>query len=332
MGYVELLNESARKQRKQELLERYKIAEDSIIEAQKPEPENRLHRRTTKSLNETAVLLENTRAEKENAARYFTESNNNLMTSLITECFMSIFNKSIDYSEDQYDPNVAKSFIYNYIKNESNTTILSRMKSSSIVLSEMAFLVEGVYESCKTKKCEDEEEDSIKHDEIVEKKYKIEPETKDKFFEDLDNIIDLDDVTQSIQLRVSNAMSEFINHNSDKKRQIDDTIENIKEKINADTSEDVKEAYKMDANRRIDAINNSGYNNLFEKLVTNLSESTYRNDALKRLFCENGKINMDKVIQHVKSLYSVLEIFNTTGLEKFTPEKIENIVEEYTMR
>ncbi len=333
MGYVENLSFEARKKRKEEILERYRIAETPVIQEQTTEERNDAY--YTKAISETADFINEQVREKNKTVQETVDFNSNLRTTLITECFMKIFNESMDYSEDQYDSNIARSFISNYIKNEGNSAILNRMKNGSALLSEMAFLIEEVCEACSSDDCE--EEDKVDIEKVIadrdkfEKKYRVTPEIKDDFFNKLNNVADVDDVSQSIQLRVGNAMSEFINNTADKKRQIDDTVEDIKSKITADTSEELKEAYQITANRRIDQINNNGYINLFGKLVTNLSESVYKNDDLKREFCENGKTNMDKVIKHVKSLYSVLEIFNTTGLEKFTADKIEEIVDSYTM-
>ena len=202
------------------------------------------------------------------------------------------------------------------------------MKTASSILSEMALYIE---ETCKKGKCDDEDDfEAIEAEN--ERKFKIDPETKDEFFDKLDNTIDIDDVSQSIQLRVSNAMSEFINNNAQKKAEIDDTINQIKDKIEGDTSEEVKEAFQLQANRRIEQINNSGTVNLFEKMVENLANSVYTNPDANRRFCENGKINMDKVIQHVKTIYSVLEIFNTTRLETFNADKIQEIVESFIIK
>lgn len=330
MDYVGLLSASEKRKRKEALLERFEAADKAELEAiqEKCKTENRKQEKKRKMVTEPAEEVEKEKTKREKEIKENAEFNSNLLNTLLTECFMNLFNRSIDYSEDQYDPNIARSFISNYIKNEGNSVVLNRMKTGSALLSEMAFLIEG---TCKSKKCKDDDEDGIDRDKF-EKKYRVAPEVKDEFFSKLDNVIDSEDVTQSIQLRVSNAMSEFINNTAEKKRQIDDTVETIKEKINADTSDELKEAYQINANRRIDQINNTGYVNLFEKLVTNLSESVYRNDELKMKFCEDGKLNMDKVIQHVKSLYSVLEIFNTTKLETFNAEKIEEIVKSYDLK
>ncbi len=323
MGYIECLSREERERRKKEILSKFDNKIEPIQEQKTSADRNNDYynderRAIYDSINENA--MNQAKKNKEIANSY-----NEMYGTLLTECFMELYNRSLDYSEDQYDANVARAFIADYIQNEGVKCVLGRMKSASALLSEMAFYVE---EACKHKKDNDDDTD----DEHIERKFKIEPEKKDEFFKNIKNTIDIDDVSQSIQLRVSNAMSDFINNNAEKKAEINDTISQIKDKITADTSEELKEAYQANANRRIAQINNSGTVNLFERLVENLSKSVYTNQDANRAFCENGKINMDKIIRHVKSLYSVLEIFNTTKLEIFTPNKIQEIVESYCMK
>lgn len=323
MGYIDLLSKEEKNRRKNEILSKFDVP-TPIQEQKTSEDRNNDYyanerQEIYKSINENTV-------NRIKQGQEVSEAYNALYGTLLTECFMELYNRSLDYSEDQYDANVARAFITDYIQKEGVRCILGRMKSASSMLSEMAFYVE---EACKNKADED---DPNAVEERNEKKFKIEPEKKDEFFNNLKNTIDIEDVSQTIQLRVSNAMSEFINNNTEKKAEIDETIDQIKEKITADTPDSVKEACQANANRRIDQINNSGTVNLFEKLVENLSKSVYTNEDAKRAFCENGKINMDKLIRHVKSIYSVLEIFNTTKLEIFTPNKIQEIVESYCMK
>lgn len=320
MGYIDWLNEETRHKRREEVLSKFN--EPTPVKEQVT-AEDRRNKYYNSVREEARILNEENHLKHIKESKEIAESYNAVYSVLITECFMELFNRSIDNSYDEYDPNVARAFISNYVQEHGPTYILGKMKDTSSMLSEMAFYVE---EACKS----DDEECGEDIEERNEKKYKIDPGKKDDFLKNLKNTIDIDDVAQTIQLRVSNAMSEFINSNAEKKAEIDDTIEKIKEKIKPDTSEELKEAYQTNANREIERINNSQIN-LFEKFVDNLSKSVYVNEDAKRAFCENGKINMPKIIQHVKSLYSVLEIFNTTKLEIFTPDKIQEIVESYNM-
>ena len=324
MGYIDWLSKDELKRRKAETLKKFDNNNHKSVVTESSEDRNA--RYYSKTLNETKKEINDREIQRIKENQRIADESSTLYRTLITECFMKIFNKSMDYSEDQYDANIARAFIDDYIKNEGTKYILGKMKTASSVLSEMAFYVE---ETCKGK-CDEDDLEAIEVEN--ERKFKIDPETKDEFFDKLDNTIDIDDVSQSIQLRVSNAMSEFINNNAQKKAEIDDTINQIKDKIEGDTSEEVKEAFQLQANRRIEQINNSGTVNLFEKMIENLANSVYTNPDANRRFCENGKINMDKVIQHVKTIYSVLEIFNTTRLETFNADKIQEIVESFIIK
>lgn len=320
MGYIDYLKVTDRRNLQSEMLSRFDNAESLSNPVMAPTAADKETEYTVHALAETAEMRNDNyiKAMEESAKRQ--EASSTFINTLITEAFMELFNRSLDYAVEEYDPNMARAYISNYIKNEGASTILRRMKNGPAILSEMASIIE---ETCKKSDCSE--------DEHAEDAFKIEPETKNEFLGNLKNLIDIDDVTQSIQLRVADAMSSFINDTSSKKAKIDETIDQIKEKITPETSDELKEAYKMTANQKIEEINNSGYTNLFGKLFENLSESAYKNDELKRAYCENGKLNFDKVVQHVKTLYTVLEMFNTTKLESFTAEKIEEIASSYSL-
>lgn len=326
MGYTEYLKAGERKKLQSEMLARFDNGVESANIKPQKTTEDRANDYDKTTLNETANMLSERETQLIREAAETEKNYDNFINTLITECFMEIFDRSLDYSREEYDTNIARAFISNYIKQEGSINILNKMKNASLMLSEMASLIE---ETCKGPSCDkecDEKEAGRR-----ERCFKIEPEKKNEFLSNLKNTVDIDDVSQSIQLRVANAMSSFINDTSAKKAKIDETIEQIKDKVTSDTPDEIKESYQMMANRKIEEINNSGYISLFEKLVENLSESAYKNDDMKRVYCENGKINFDKVIQHVKTLYTVLEIFNTTKLETFNEDKIEEIVSSYAM-
>ena len=328
MGYMDYLKASDRNAIRDRILENFETPTVSKSIVNKEDKENR---HTKNVLNETAEWLDKSvygaiQEKNDNIAH-----NENLKTALLTECFYKIYEESKDTSVYEYDDNLAKTYISRYISENGASSILNKMKSSSVLLSELAYYVEKACNSSKCKEETEDEYDAIKARDEYIKKYDITPENKDKFFEDLDNSEDVKDVAQSIQLRVSSAMSEFINDNTRKKNEIDNTIEDIKSKITADTTEDMKESLQMRATRRINAIKESGDMNLFGKLVNELCTSIYKNNDLKKSFCEDNKINMTKVIAHVKTLYTVLEVFNTTKVANFGVKGIQEIVESYKM-
>lgn len=319
MGFTDFLSAAAINARKQELLKKFEDA-NAITETKKPAVDRNTEYEI-RTLNETAVALDDMKATRIAESKQYADSVARTRTILLTEAFMVLYNKSRDSMDENYDENLARGYISNFIKDEDPRLLLTKMKHSSMILSELAKCVEGA--SC---------DDCSEKEEIArEKKLKIDPTTKDKFFEDLNNVIDMEDVGDTIKLRVSDAMADFITSNTAKKAKIEDAIEQVKDKVNSDTTEEVKEAYKMAANRRIDRINKTSRVNMFEKLVQNLSESAYRNQDIRHHFCENGQLNFDKVITHVKTMYTVLEMFNTLGLKNFTADYVSGILESYAV-
>lgn len=363
MSYIDYLKASDRNAIKNEILQRYDTASKRTVSTQDILTEqNKLEfERNKRSVLEDKNWLDSKRIAESARINEVVQYNESVKAALLKECIMYLYTNSKDKADWEYNDAVAEAFVQNYINDTGATILLNRMKEKSAMLSEMSLFIEKAcgkksykdddydddddddYDeddddeddedddkkckksSCKKKKYDEDDDDDYKKF----KKYTIPTSAKDEFFDNLSNTADVDDVSQSVLMRVTNSMAEFINDSNAKKQRIEDTIGEIKSKVNADTTDEVKEALELSIKRRINDIENEGYTNLFGKLVQELCESAYKNDSLKTQFCIENKLDMEKVIQHVKTLYTVLEVLNTSKIENFTEDSIESIVESY---
>lgn len=238
--------------------------------------------------------------------------NENVKTALLSECLYKIYNEAFGLSiSNDGDESIKRAFVNNYIKENGVNDLLGRFKYTSNLLSEMSLLV-NKYSRSILEKAE------------KEKDYSIDPEIKDQFFKDL-NIMDSGEATESIRMRVTSAVDEFIQNNINNKMDIEDTINDIKEKIALTKDESVKESYDHLAKRKISSIRNRK-KSIFESMVHNLMECILKNDELKSEYMNESKIDMDKVIERTKIMYTFLETVNTLKMENVNEEYLEKVI------
>lgn len=324
MGFIDNLSFAAREARKKEILKKFEPDVEPIKESVSDRAARFAREEIDNYAEEVAAASRNReKSLAESAARL-----NNIRSSAITECFMSLWNKSAsdDIVNDEFAKSVARSAISAQIMKEGSGLFLTKMKGKSVAMCDMAGCVETLLEKCSSnKKCDDDEED----EECKEKRLAVDPATKSEFFDDVDNVADTDDITQSIKSRVADAVSTFVNSTAANKAAIEDVINDIKEKTaNTNTSEEVKEEYRIRGNAAISRINHRD-TNLFGKIVKNMSESALVNDKMKAVLVENGKINFNKIMTWAESVYTVMEMFNTTKMIKFTPEYVAEIANSF---
>lgn len=247
---------------------------------------------------------------------------NLIRSTALLECFMRIWSKSAseEIVNNEMAINIAKGIINAQIQNEGAVMMLHNMKTKSIAMNEMANSIETLIEKCdKSDECDDEKKDKL---------LTVDPTSKSEFFDDIDNAADIEDITDSIKSRVSNAVSNFVNATAANKAAIEDVINDIKDKTAEAKDDEIKEAYQARANAAISRINHRD-TNLFGRIANNLAESALTNDQLKSVLVENGQINFGKVMVWTESVYTVMEMFNTTKMINFTPDKLAEITKSY---
>ena len=244
----------------------------------------------------------------------------NVKKSLIKKMLMELCVGSIpNYTHREYS--ICENLIENYISEVGETTLLKNMR-----FSENGFLrtcwseINSHYKTITEDATRDEDTQYIDSGSL------------DDFWKDVDNTEDVDDITNLIRMRVSNAEENFTNRNQQDKenvktvlKQTADRVQMAKNTNDNDYAESVEESETRIAKDKIYKIQHEGYRSVFDRMVRNLSEAAVKNkDAKGSLIDENGKLNMDSIVESARCMYSLLETIGTIQLEKVDNKYIED--------
>ena len=244
----------------------------------------------------------------------------NVKKSLIKKMLMELCVGSIpNYTHREYS--ICENLIENYISEVGETTLLKNMR-----FSENGFLrtcwseINSHYKTITEDATCDEDTQYIDSGSL------------DDFWKDVDNTEDVDDITNIIRMRVSNAEENFVNRNQQDKenvktvlKQTADRVQMAKATNDNDYAESVEESETRIAKDKIYKIQHEGYRSVFDRMVRNLSEAAVKNkDAKGSLIDENGKLNMDSIVESARCMYSLLETIGTIQLEKVDNKYIED--------
>lgn len=160
-------------------------------------------------------------------------------------------------------------------------------------------------------------------DDEAESDVESEPEDYDnKVLEDLDKEEDVRKAVALIRQRVADAEETFIKNNARDKEQINTLLGKISDNIKTveDMAEKDKEAGKdavaqenvRMSRRSIDNITNNRPLSIMEMFARSLNKDIIRDDILKEHYIEeDGKLDMDTIVESAKVLYGFLETLNT---------------------
>ena len=160
-------------------------------------------------------------------------------------------------------------------------------------------------------------------DDEAESDVESEPEDYDnKVLEDLDKEEDVQKAVALIRQRVADAEETFIKNNARDKEQINTLLGKISDNIKTveDMAEKDKEVGKdavaqenvRMSRRGIDNITNNRPLSIMEMFARSLNKDIIRDDVLKEHYIEeNGKLDMDTIVESAKVLYGFLETLNT---------------------
>ena len=160
----------------------------------------------------------------------------------------------------------------------------------------------------------------------------IDPKAIDDFWDEIDKNNDIEDITNTIRLRVSTAEEDFVNRNQADKEDIKtilkdtaERVQNAKSTNDNDYSDAVEESEMRIAKDKIYQIQHEGYHNIFDRMVRNISESVIKNEEIKKEFTlENGRLDMNKIVESARCMYTLLEMVSTLKIENVDSQYIED--------
>ena len=240
------------------------------------------------------------------------------LTVLVDNCLSPILIR------EDYHQKLVRQLVTNFVNEEGSVKLLNKFKSTSYVMSEMAYIIETTIQSILEKAKQDES-----------KSFKLDKEDKEKFYTKLEKV-DVDDAVTKITDRVRTQQQEFVNNNMEEKaalsaaltktqNKVEDNKAKLAEKANSEKAKEsavkVEESYIAMGKRRATDIRNSRTKNIFECMVYNLSKAAMINESAGQTFIDNSRLNMDKIVEHCETLCTFI-----TALDSL---KIINVDEAY---
>lgn len=267
--------------------------------------------------NKIYEARENAKLVGEALFEHYYEYKNDVKKTLLTEALMNIYKGSIFHINERENA-LCEALLGNYIEETGVSKILKNMKfSESGLLHDIHDNVDKYYK----KITEDADMDDISTQ-------TIKPEDVSEFWKDIDKSNNVDDITSMIRLRVSDAEENFVNKNAQDKENIKSILKNTADRIQSakatndnDYSEAVEESEMKIANDEIYTIQHESHRSVFDRMVRNLSEAVIGNEEYT---LENGRLDMDAIVESARCMYTLLEMVSTLQIEKVDSQYIED--------
>lgn len=254
------------------------------------------------------------------------DKRDNILETFLFEALYETFDRSIAGHSHVYMKPLMRALVKSYITESGGAyKLLEKMRTKTLFLSEMNRIVNKYANQAITEADLNNEVEDCISDEI-----------KQSFYDEL-NTTEIEDVTKEIRTRVSDSVSQFIADNTEKKHEIERIIDdNVKAKEELTQSlagdedapvDEIKESYDSTTNRKISAIKNKK-RSILAYFVEGVCKSTMRNQKLFNESSTDGKLDMDKVMDKAGTMYTFLEMLNTTKLEEVNTDYLKKVIEE----
>lgn len=263
------------------------------------------------------AVMESMIARDNLASRYHSFSNT-IRNSLVTEALCHMFKRCVPEKllESNTNRNIMRSIVCDYVNEAGYTEIMNRMKAAS---NSMSMLYNVIDESTKAIL------EGI--DQKNPETFKITPEMRDEFFRQLD-YSDSQAITDAINDRVSDAIQDFVTANTKDHEDIAAALKHAQEQIADAPPEDVdlKESYQIGAKRKVNQIRNAP-KGVFHAMVSSLCEGIMKNKDDNAEFFTEGHLDMPKIVDRTRLMYTFMEMLNTTRLADVNGTMLESIIE-----
>lgn len=237
--------------------------------------------------------------------------------SLLSECIYKIYRNSITLIGDKYiNESIMRTFVNDFIQENGVENLLLDFGGKSYMLSEFARII-NEYTDIICEKCNSEQPDN----------FTIDPEDKQNFYDDL-NMDDVEAASEMIKTRVSSAIDNFLSDNVNAKAEIKEIIQQSQDKIKDTNNEELKEFYEIQAKSKITNVREKKPKSIFETMVFNLAKATILNEDLKKIYLNNNKLNMDKIVESSTLMYTFLETVNTCKIKNIDEKYIELVIDD----
>lgn len=164
-----------------------------------------------------------------------------------------------------------------------------------------------------------EEKDDTNNEEVI---IKIDDKDVNNYVDKLDKT-ECDRIAEIIADKVSRTIADFIISNQREKSEIKNIIDKYQNKIDKEKDDEIAESFVIKCNSEIKKMNRNKYRTLYEIMVEKIAENAIVNRDNMNI--ENS-INMDRIIESVNIMYSVLETVNTLNILNINDKSIKEIL------
>ena len=256
--------------------------------------------------NEELNKMRQLRESADRSMKQFPKFMNKVKTYFIVEGMMFTIDQAMKEDTNiSYDRNICRNILENYVNDHNPELVLKAMEEKTMYLSSMAKVireeVEAVEEGC---------------DKADSDTFNIKTSTNTDFFDKL-NMMSNDQLSKSIHNSVLKATQDFVEGVTKDKENMKETAEKIKAKVDKLKTDDeqVKESYYRTYENRIKTSRKERPKNLLESVIISLSENAHRDEVLKEAFINEGKTNLDKIMNVATGVYVTLEAMNASRLQ-----------------
>lgn len=256
--------------------------------------------------NEELNKMRQLRESADRSMKQFPKFMNKVKTYFIVEGMMFTIDQAMKEDTNiSYDRNICRNILENYVNDHNPELVLKAMEEKTMYLSSMAKVireeVEAVEEGC---------------DKADSDTFNIKTSTNTDFFDKL-NMMTNDQLSKTIHNSVLKATQDFVEGVTKDKENMKETAEKIKAKVDELKTDDeqVKESYYRAYENRIRTSRKERPKNLLESVIVSLSENAHRNEVLKEAFINEGKTNLDKIMNVATGVYVTLEAMNSSRLQ-----------------
>ena len=249
-----------------------------------------------------------------------------LTDAYVTEGLVAIVDNCLNpvLVREQYHQKLVRQLVTNFVNEEGSMKLVKKFRGTSYIMSEMAYVIETTVESILERADKDNPES-----------FKPDKKDKDKFYDKLSKI-EVGDAVDKITDRVQDQTAEFMNTNMSEKaelaaslsktqQKVENNKQKLTDKVNSKKEQEkaakIEEGYIALGKRRATDIRNSKTKNVLEQMVYTLSKAAIVNESAGKVFIDNSRLNMDKIVEHCETICTFV-----TALDSL---KIINVDEAY---
>lgn len=238
---------------------------------------------------------------------------------LLTESLNYLLRKCLPENITESLAMNARAVVESFVKEETSFSLLNRFKTKTLLLSELANVVETTHQKV------------LHGAEGKDAPFKISNSDMKAFHNKLDSL-DCDQVTKEIVSRVAKAEEEFVKANIKDKETLEELSDATNKKLEGIKNKDeekeklIKQECTAMYRRKVDTLMNRK-KGILESIVLRMSRNIVTEETLLPSFTqENGKLDMQKIIDTSEVMYTFMEMVNTMRIKDVNTSYLNDIL------